>query len=84
MKIHVEDKIFIESDERQFILKEYTGKFDKDNNETYKTLGYFSKVNQALKHLIKLNVMKSEATNINELIKSIERIEKRIEELIRV
>ena len=83
MKIHVEDKLYIESDERQFILKEYTGKLDKEGNELYKTIGYFGKVNQALKHLVKLEVMKSEATNVRELIEDVERIEVKIESLIK-
>ncbi|WP_137744571.1 hypothetical protein [Robertmurraya siralis] len=83
MKIHVEDKLYIESDERQFVLKEYTGKLDNKGNEIYKTLGYFSKINQALKHLVKLKVMKSEATNVKELIGDVERIERKIESLIK-
>lgn len=82
MKIHVEDKLYIESDERQYILKEYTGKFDDKNNELYKTLGYFGKVTQVLKHLVKLNIMKTEAENVRELIADVERIEKRIEDIL--
>jgi hypothetical protein len=84
MKIQVENKIFIESDEKQFILKEYTGKFDDKGNELYKTFGYFGSVNQALKHVVKLKIMKSEAANVKELIAYVERIEKWIEELIRI
>lgn len=84
MKVQVEDKIFIESDERQFILKQYSGKFDKNDNELFKPLGYFGSINQALKHLVKLNIMKSDAKTIGELIKDVERIEKRINELIKV
>jgi hypothetical protein len=83
MKIHVEDKLYIESDERQFILKESTGKFDEKGNELYKNLGYFGTVTQALKHLMKLNIMKSEAKKISELIVDIERIENKIETLLR-
>jgi hypothetical protein len=83
MKIHVEDKLYIESDERQFILKESTGKFDEKGNELYKNLGYFATVTQALKHLMKLNIMKSEAKNVGELIEYIERIESKIEALLK-
>lgn len=83
MKVQVEDKLYIESDDRQFILKEYNGKQDKDGNELYKTLGYFSSVTQALRHLVKMNVMKSEAATVRELIEDVERIEKRINDLIK-
>jgi hypothetical protein len=83
LKIQVEDKIFIESDERQFILKESTGKFDDKGNALYKNLGYFATVNQALKHFVKLNIMKSEAKNVSELITDIERIENNIEHLLK-
>jgi hypothetical protein len=81
MKVLVQDNIYIVSDERQFILKESTGKFDDKGNELYKNLGYFGKVNQALKHLVKLNIMKSEAKNVSELIADVERIESKIEHL---
>jgi hypothetical protein len=80
MKVQVEDKLYIESDERQFILKQYTGKFDKNGSELFKPLGYFGTVNQALKHLVKLNIMKSNVKTIGELIEEVERIEKKIDE----
>lgn len=83
MKIQIEDKLYLESDDRQFVLKEYNGKFDDKGNEGYKPLGYFGKVEQALKYVVKLNVMKSDATSIKELIEDVERIETKIESLIR-
>lgn len=85
MKIKIEDKLFIESDERQFIIKQYTGKFDKETGkELFKTLGFFSKLQQAVKHLVKLEVMKSDSNTLGELLNDLERIENRIEELIRI
>jgi hypothetical protein len=83
LKIQVEDKLFVESDERQFTIKQYTGKFDDKGKELFKSLGHFNTLNQALKHLVKLNIMKSDASTIGELIRGIEKIEKRINELIR-
>jgi hypothetical protein len=83
MKIHVEDKLYIESDDMQYILKQYSGKFDKEGKETYKTLGYFPTLQQVVKHLIKLNIMKSNAETLKELLEDITRIEKRIKELIK-
>lgn len=84
MKIQIEDKLFIESDERQFIVKRYNGKFDDKGMEGYKPLGYFSKLTQAVKFLVKQELMKSNAETIGELLSDLERIEKRIEELIRI
>lgn len=84
MKIQVEDKIFIESDDMQYILKRYTGKFDKNDKESYKVLGYFNTIQQIVKHLMKMEVMKSTASDLKELLADIERIENRINELIRI
>lgn len=83
MKIQIEDKLYIESDDRQFIVKQYSGKFDKEENETFKVLGYFGKLSQAAEHLVKLEIFKSTATSLKELLIDIKRIEQRIEELIR-
>jgi hypothetical protein len=57
MKIQVEDKLFIESDDMQFIVKQYSGKFDKNEKETFKVLGYFGTLKQAVKFLIKKDFM---------------------------
>ncbi|MBN8200503.1 hypothetical protein [Bacillus sp. NTK034] len=84
MKIQIEDKLFVESDERQFIVKQYNGKFDDKGVEGYKPLGYFSKLQQAVKFLVKHELMKSNAETIGELLSDLERIEKRLEELIRI
>ena len=84
MKIQVEDKLFIESDGMQFILKRYSGKFDKNENETYKVLGYFGTLQQTIKFIIKTKVMESEATTVQQLLTDLERIEKEVSELIKI
>jgi hypothetical protein len=85
MKIQVEDKLFIESDGMQFILKKYNGQFDKKTgNELFKSLGYFATLQQAVKFLVRKKVMESEATTVQELLHELERIEKEIETLITV
>jgi hypothetical protein len=84
MKIQVEDKLFVESDERQFLIKEYNGKFDEKGKEGYKVLGYFSTLNQAVKHLIKLEFMGSTADTFQGLIDDVTRIEKKIEGIIKI
>lgn len=84
MKVHVGDNIYIESDERQFVIKQYKGATDKDGNEVYKTLGYFGSLKAAIKKLVTIEVMKSEAKTLKELLVDIKQIESKIDELIRV
>ena len=84
MKIQIEDKLFIESDERQFVIKKYSGNFDKNDNETFKVLGYFSSLKQATKHLIKMYCMESTVTSFQELFGELERIENKIDSLIKI
>lgn len=83
MKIQVEEKLFIESDDLQFIIKKYSGNFDKKTEkETYKTLGYFSTLKQAVKHLIKLQCMESTVTTFQQLFDELDRIENKFDNLI--
>lgn len=84
MKIEVGDKLFIESDDMQFILKKYSGKYDKNNKETYKVLGYFITLKQTVKHLIKLQCMESTAETFEQLFDDLERIENKIDSLIKI
>ena len=84
MKIQIEDKLFIESDDMQFIIKKYTGKFDKNEKETYKVLGYFATLQQAVKHLIKLSCMESTVTTFQELFDELDRIEKKYDDIINI
>ncbi|GIP40788.1 hypothetical protein J31TS4_40680 [Paenibacillus sp. J31TS4] len=78
MKIQIEDKLFIESDPYQFIIKEYTGSFDKKGYEKYVTHGYFTKLETAIKHLAKMKVKESTAKTLGELLQDLKRIEEYI------
>jgi hypothetical protein len=85
MKIKVEDKLFIESDGMQFILKKYSGAVDKKTGaEIFKPLGYFSTLQQSIKFLIRKKVMESDASTVKELLSDLERIEKEVESLIKI
>lgn len=85
MKIQVEDKLFIESDDMQFMIKKYSGNIDqKTQKETYKVLGYFSSLKQAVKHLIKLECMESTVTTFQQMFDELERIEKKFDDLIKI
>jgi len=48
VKVQIEDNLYLESDEYQFIIKEYTGKTDGTGRELYKTHGYFPTLKSAL------------------------------------
>lgn len=88
MKIQVEDKLFIESDGMQFILKEYSGKTttDKKGNEieVYKTLGYFSSLKHVVRYLIKKDCLESTVTTFSQLFNELNRIEKKYDNLLSI
>ena len=88
MKVQIENNLYIESDERQFILKEYTGKqsFDKDGKATdlYKTHGYFPDVAGALNKVVKMKIMDSTARTLSELVTAIQEIRKDIESKVTI
>lgn len=76
-------KLFLESDEMQFILKEYNGKVTVNAKgkeiEQYKTHGYYTNVHYALKAFLKMKIMQSTATTLRELQQDIESIRRSIE-----
>lgn len=80
MKVQIEGNFYIESDDREFTLKEYTGAISKpakgetEGKPVYKTHGYFSDVQSALQKFLKLKINSSQATNIRELIADVEDI----------
>lgn len=84
MKVHIEKNIYLESDDRQFIIKEYTGKTDKNGTELFITHGYFSSIKSALKHLVKMKIKESTATTLKELIDDINKIHLYIESKIKM
>lgn len=79
MKVQIENKLYLESDSQQFILKEYVGRFDDKGNEQYKVHGYFPGVQYALKHFMKMKVMASTAKTLDELQRDIKNIREYIE-----
>jgi hypothetical protein len=81
MKIQLSEKVFLESDSMQFIIRKYTGHIDeKTQKETYTNLGYFSSFKSALKHIIKMDLLEGlKLHDIDDLIKQINLIEKKID-----
>jgi hypothetical protein len=84
MKVQVEGNIYLESDEHQFIIKEYTGKIDKNGNDLYTTHAYVTSLESAFKFLVKLKVKQSTASNLNELIIDLKRIEQFIRDQLSI
>lgn len=85
MKIHIEGKTYLESDENQYILKRYSGNCDKKTgNETFRSLGYFGTINQAIKSLVNMEIKQSTATSLRELLTEVKSIKSLIDEKINV
>lgn len=84
MKVHIEGNVFLESDEFQFIIKEYTGSKDKNGNPTYKTHGYFTSLQSAIKALVTMKIKESTAKELETLIEEVRKIYEMIEEKISV
>jgi len=78
MKIHIEDKLYLESDGIQYIIREYTGNHDKDGKETFRSLGFYGNINHAINSLVKNKIMQSTATTLSELKVDIEKIKQDI------
>ncbi len=75
MKVHVEGNIYIESDERQFIVREYTGTRDKEGREIQKDPRYFTSFNGCLKYLLNKELRDSTVSDLKELKNELRRIE---------
>lgn len=84
MKVHIEKKLYLETDNLQYLIKEYSGKTNDKGEETYKTLGYFGQLQPAIKFLIKMKIRESTATNLKELMEDVQRIEDWVHVKVRV
>lgn len=75
MKVHIEGNLFLESDERQFIIKEYTGKMDDKGKELFKAHGYYPTISLAMKSFVSMKIKQSTASTLSELIEDVKRID---------
>lgn len=88
MKVQIEGSLYLESDEYQFILKEYTGSFGKPRREgeqpraVYKHHGYFPTVESAMLKVLTMKVKDSTAQSLSELIRDVNRIKQEISKSI--
>lgn len=87
MKIKIDDKTYIESDGMQFIVKKYTGNFTVDKKgverEGYQALGYYGTIEQLISGLVNKKILKSKATNFEELSRDIQKAKRDITKLIK-
>lgn len=87
MKVKIDDNLYLESDEHQYILKKYTGTYSTRNKgkddehqvENFRVLGYFRTVSQAVNKLISNEIKTSTASNLKELREDIQAIKKWVE-----
>lgn len=87
MKVKIEDGLYLESDDYQYILKRYTGTYSTRNKgkedehevENYRVLGYYSTVTQAVNKLIEMELRTSSAETLEQLIKDLGAIKRYIE-----
>jgi len=84
MKVQIEGQLYLESDERQFVLKQYNGKTDDKGKELFQSKGYFSSIEGAIKHLVKMKLMDSTSSTLSELLREIENIKAYIESKITI
>ena len=86
MKVHIEKNLYLESDNMQFILKEYTGKQSKSESgkttDLFKTHGYFPNVQAALDKFLKMKIMDSTAKDLKELIYDVKQIREYIKKRV--
>lgn len=87
MKVKIDDNLYLESDEHQYILKEYTGTYTVRNKgeddeyqvENFKVHGYFRTVSQAINKLVSDEIKASTAKDLKELRQDISAIKKWVE-----
>lgn len=71
MKVQIEGNLYLESDDKQFIIKQYNGSVDKQGKETFTPKGYFSSVEGAMQYLLKMKIKESAATTLSELLRDV-------------
>lgn len=87
MKVQIEDKLFIESDENQFMLRKYTGTINVDKKtgketEAFISLGYYTTLQGVIKKVIQMKLARSEATTLKEVLQEVRRVEREIKALM--
>ena len=83
LNIKLDENIGIEADTHQYILKQYTGKLDKEGKEVANILGYHPTINSAFKNYIAHAIKNSDCTSIKEVIELYNNLEQKIDSLVK-
>lgn len=84
MKIKIDDNYQITADSRQYILQEnkVVLEGEKKGNQWIVNLGYYGTITQALKGYKELQIRNSNVSNVDELLKFMKELDKKIETLL--
>lgn len=80
MNIQLEKGIILQSDESQFTLRKENG-VDKNGDTTYRTLGYYSDLEQSLQGYLKYKTRTSDATTLQQVLNEIKTLKKYIKNI---
>lgn len=84
MKVKIDDNLYLESDEHQYIIRKYLGTYSTHNKgkeneyerENFRTIGYYASINQALTALIESEIKTSTAKDLKGLKNDVKEISK--------
>ncbi|MUG43447.1 hypothetical protein [Paenibacillus woosongensis] len=78
MKVQIEGDLFIESDPYNFILKEQKARQDGSGDGKIVIHGYFSTLESAANHVVKMKIKQSTAKTLQELVSDVRSIKEYI------
>jgi len=86
MRININEKYCITSNANSMMVNQRSvpPKFDKDNEEVMTTIAHLLTLNQCYKFLLRHQIRISKATGFQQLMKEVGRIEKELDDSIRI
>lgn len=87
MKTKIEENLYLESNGLGFTITKYGKPYTNAKNELIEPStaeGHFSSVQSATRHLVKMKLMESTATDLKELLQSVEGIKEYINDKVTV
>lgn len=82
MKIKIKGKTYLESDDKQLLIKTYSGKQNDKGVDIFRTEAYYGTLEQAMNGIIRSKILESEATTFKELADDIKQIKTEVRELL--
>ncbi|ETK29807.1 DUF5405 family protein [Paenibacillus larvae] len=86
MKVHIEDDLYITSDERQFCLSQLRKSMDKEGNEKeyFVHLGFYSSLGGLINDFIKRKIKETPSTTLCELLQEVRNIEAYVKSKVQI